>query len=233
MSLPRFYASELLLGRVDLEPQEAEHAGGARRLRAGDEVEVFDGRGQVGDGLLCVAGRSLAVDVHALRIEARPTIELTVAVAVPKGKRLQMMVEKLTELGVTAIQPVRFERSVAEGGDPVSKWGRWAVEAAKQCHRAWLPEILPLQDFKTFLAAANPAQTLLADATGGAWRELFTGQTQLCCLIGPEGGLTSAEFAACEERAIPRVRLSEHILRIETAALAFCAVASAYVEPVS
>ncbi len=227
MGLPRFYAPVLLTGRIDLEPQEAEHASGARRLRAGDEVEVFDGRGTVGTGRLLEAGRTLAVELQSLRHDPESALRLTVAVAVPKGKRLQMMVEKLTELGADEIRPVRFERSVAEGGDPVSKWGRWAVEAAKQCRRNWLPKLHPLQDFHDFLRGTDPSTLWLADAAGDVPHGGQPGLTnsRLTCLIGPEGGLSPAEFAACEARGVRKIRLGGNVLRIETAALAFCAVA--------
>lgn len=232
MGLPRFFAPVLTPGLVELEPQEAEHAAGARRLRAGDEVEVFDGRGGVGCGVLLEAGRRLAVEVAQVRQDPERTLRLTVAVAVPKGKRLQMMVEKLTELGVDEIRPVRFERSVAEGGDPVSKWGRWAVEAAKQCRRNRLPVIAPLQDFSDFLRGADPEALILADAGGDRAERLWSGASsgRLACLIGPEGGLSPAEFSACEDKGIRKIRFGGHVLRIETAALAFCAVAQALQE---
>lgn len=231
MAAPRFYAPQLAEGRMELEPQEAEHASGAKRLRAGDEVEVFDGCGQVGSGVLLEAGRSLAVEVQRLWREEPAEVRCSVAVAVPKGKRLQVMVEKLTELGVARIQPVRFARSVAEGGDPVSKWGRWTVEAAKQCRRAWLPEIAAPVSFADFIAATDPHRTVLADADGETPPVLLhalRGNPEVVCLVGPEGGLTPEEFAACDAAGVRRLRLGEHILRIETAALAFCACASAW-----
>lgn len=231
MSQPWFYAPDLHSGEQELAPEEAGHAAGARRLRAGEEVALFDGRGRVGYGALTgVSAKRVTVLIDRLE-EQLPGVRLTVAVAVPKGKRLQMMIEKLTELGVSVIQPLRFARSVAEGGaDPVNKWGRWTIEAAKQCRRARLPEILPLLDFSAYAAQMmknNASSVFLADAEGVSPAALLADVADPVCLIGPEGGLSPEEFALCAAAGWQRLRLGCHVLRIETAALAFCSAAFA------
>lgn len=262
MAVARFHSPLIQPGETVLSEEEAAHAAGARRLRTGEAVELFDGRGNIGEGeILRIDRRAVVVAVRTLRTLPCPLPPVTVFTAVPKGKRLPFMIEKLTELGVSRIQPLHFTRSVAEGGDPVSKWPRWALEAAKQAHNPWLPEILPALTFAEFadaLADLPPSARktiFLADAQGESpfsalavareapacesatasanetntedRRERADGADMpgLACVIGPEGGLSPEEFARCEELGLRRLRLGGNILRIETAALAFCAMA--------
>lgn len=222
----RFYVPSLpgVGGRVPLPPEEAHHAISVLRLTVGAEVEVFDGSGRL----------AAAEVVHATRREMELVVEsvadagaepgagaFSLATAVPKGKRWQMLVEKCTELGVGTIQPIRFERSVADGGAP-EKWLRWAVEAAKQCNRLTLPALCPVMPFAEWIAKPN-AGWFLADQNGAAPN--LTATPMRGILIGSEGGLTEAEHEACAAAGLGRIRLGRHILRIETAAVAACAVA--------
>lgn len=254
MAVARFYSPLIQPGEITLGEDEAAHAAGARRLRTGEAVELFDGRGNIGEGeILRIDRRAVVVAVRTLCAQPRPLPPVTVFTAVPKGKRLPFMIEKLTELGVSRIQPLHFARSVAEGGDPVGKWPRWALEAAKQAHNPWLPEILPALTFAEFadnlaaLPALARAAIFLADAQGespfsalAAVRDgnsdsknrgsaddcgNMPGMPGLACVIGPEGGLSPEEFARCGELGLRRLRLGGNILRIETAALTFCALA--------
>lgn len=222
MGLPRFYAQGLSAGMLELDAAEARHASGARRLRVGDEVELFDGLGNFALGAMRqISSRQVIVECGSVMQDAAPVNCNTVAVAVPKGKRIQVMVEKLTELGIGVIQPVIFERSVSEGGDPESKWSRWAVEACKQCRRNWLPRIEPALKLEDFLGGCEDA-LLVADAEGE--RIEFDSGRNYACVIGPEGGLSAAELELCLKHGARKFRLGGHILRTETAAMAFAAV---------
>lgn len=220
----RFYVPVLpeAGGLVTLPPEEAHHALSVLRLGEGAAVEVFDGSGRLAEAEVAHASRR-AVEVRILSC-TNPGLEpnaFTLATAVPKGKRWQMLVEKCTELGVGIIQPIRFGRSVGDGGAP-EKWIRWAVEAAKQCNRLTLPTLCPVMPFTDWL---RPPMTgwHLADREGSAPGLLPRPVRGI--LIGPEGGLTDAEQSACVAAGLGRVRLGRHILRIETAAVAACVVA--------
>ncbi len=209
-----------------LQGAEAHHIGVVLRLRPGAAVEVFDGRGRVGAGVLGHAGRGeVRVCITEVRTEEAPHPELTVATAVPKGRRWQQLVEKCTELGASRIRPVRFRHSVAEGGSGPEKWRRWAVEASKQCGRAWLPEIGEAVGFADLLAETEAGAALVCDPGG---EPLLTFVAHLgsmdavTVLIGPEAGLTAGEAEQCREHGFAPVRLGPHILRIETAAAAAC-----------
>lgn len=220
----RFYVVSLpdVGERVTLPPEEAHHALSVLRLQVGAGVEVFDGSGRLAVAeVVHATRREVEVQIHSCTdavLVARP---FALATAVPKGKRWQMLVEKCTELGVNAIHPIRFERSVADGGAP-KKWVRWAIEAAKQCNRLTLPLLLPATPFTDWIR--HPATGWhLADRDGTAPDALSAPMHGI--LIGPEGGLTDSEHAACAAAGLGRVRLGRFILRIETAAVAACAVA--------
>ena len=148
MSLPRFYHEPLRPGELTLEPAEARHAAGARRLGAGDQVELFDGQGQVAIATLLptearrARSGALRVLVSEVSRAPPPSAQLTLIVAACKGPRLTWMVEKCTELGVARILLADFERSVVRVGEAhLDKLRRTAIEACKQCRRAWLPEL--------------------------------------------------------------------------------------------
>jgi 16S rRNA (uracil1498-N3)-methyltransferase len=153
---------------------------------------------------------------------------LVIATAIPKGKRWQMLVEKCTELGVSEIQPLVCRYSVVEGqGDP-GKWERWAVEAAKQCRRAYLPQIKAPVTLPDFLTRHFEGPCLLASPQGDPmmmWGGQIDRAEDTAFIIGPEAGLTEEEEAACYEASYAPVRFAPHILRIETAAIAACALA--------
>jgi 16S rRNA (uracil1498-N3)-methyltransferase len=147
---PRFHVPGLVAPTVELPQGEAHHALNVLRLRVGAEVELFDGLGRSAAGKLAVATRGRVV-VGIERVEGpapRPTPIVHLAFAVPKGKRLDWLLEKATELGAASLQPVVFHRGVAGGGELTdAKRERWlshCVAAAKQCGLDFLPEIRPL-----------------------------------------------------------------------------------------
>lgn len=235
MNAPRFFVDQTLApGLVELDPDEARHAVRVLRLRDGADVLLFDGRGQLGHGRLEMApGRRNRGAVHA-RLEQvlhipPPSRRLELLVAPCKGPRLSWMIEKLTELGVATISLTRLERSVVVPSEShVSKLRRIAIEAAKQSQRAWLPEIRCAADLEQALSLDRGA-TLVATPEQGvpslaAWLHAHAlAEPLLRVIIGPEGGLTDAELERLREAGAQVVRLAEHILRVETAALCVAA----------
>ncbi|GHV23567.1 ribosomal RNA small subunit methyltransferase E [Planctomycetales bacterium] len=224
MSAPWFFTERVNLGAVHLSAAEAQHAGAAKRLNAGDAVTLFDGRGGIGVGEISALGKRDAV-VEIARLEtAPPPRPLTIATAIPKGKRWQILVEKLTEIGATKIVPLKFARSVVTGIE-ITAAARWSIEAGKQARRAWLPVIETETTLAKFLATAKDADLFLADPqgeklTGGdaAAREVRK-KAERVGLIGPEGGLTPEEVAACVAAGAQLLQLGDYILRVETAAI--------------
>lgn len=215
-------------GQYALPPMEAHHAANVLRLRPGDAMVVFDGAGNYADAEVVAVGKDgVRVAVTEVMSEPHLPLELTIATAIPKGKRWQALVEKCTELGVDRIVPMRTEHGVAKGeGDP-EKWRRWVVEAAKQCRRSRLPEVCEPIDLAEVLSDARRDGSLVffADPAGEgavAYREAIVGAKRVVALVGPEGGFSEAEVAACRLAGAHPLRVSSFILRIETAAAAVC-----------
>lgn len=218
---------------VDLPPDEARHAWTVLRIKAGREVELFDGRGRVARGRVAEAARrSVTVAVESVRRDERVGPRVHLAFAVPKGKRLDWLIEKATELGAAVLSPVIFERSVAgpaAGGRVPGRWRGICIAAAKQCGASFLPELRPPRPLGEFLTDAGGGVRLLGDAAGVSMVKALAGSppARVCVLVGPEGGLGEAESAAAAEADFIPVRLGGLTLRIETAAVALLAAVNA------
>ena len=235
MRAHRVYCPDLAAGLLALPTEEAHHAATVLRLHPGDAVVAFDGRGQQGVGHIAeVRGKSVSVEVE--RVEQRPfelPVRLTLAVALPRQHRQSYLIEKCTELGVAGIWPIVAERSTVQPrSESVDKWTRRAVEAAKQASRAWVPSIDRPQAFGeawerrgefdecvVFHAGAQSANWL-------HWLDEHTTCESVLAWIGPEGGWSPAELAITS--VVPRVALSPTVLRVETAAVAACAVVASF-----
>lgn len=217
-------------GEYELSRQESHHAVNVMRHKAGEAVIIFDGLGNYAEAVVTVTDKNgLKVKVDEVRVETHMPLTLTIATAIPKGKRWQTLVEKCTELGVDRIIPTLSERSVVKGeGDP-GKWRRWVVEAAKQSRRARIPEILQPTPLFDAIALARDERALLfiADpdgATPQSFRETLRNADKVMVLVGPEGGFSETEMAECEKLGVKGICLSPFTLRIETAAAIVCAI---------
>ena len=238
---PRFYVPDLTEGaEVALPPAEAHHAAHVLRLGPGAAIELFDGRGRAAEARITAVRRGqVTAAVGAVRgpaLRAEPRVRL--AFAVPKGSRLDWLLEKTTELGVAALRPVRFERSVAGAGDfsdaKRAKWLGHCIAAARQSGLNWLPDLQDPLPLAEFLSDAGPG--LFGDLAGDAvtvpqamarLRGSAAPGTPLAggitVLVGPEGGLTDAEREAVRAAGLLPARLGRTTLRIETAAVALVA----------
>jgi len=191
-----------------LADDDAHHLGRVLRLRPGDRCTVGDGAGR---WRRCRFGPTVEVD-GPVEVVPVPTPALTVAFALTKGDKPELVVQKLTELGVDRIVPFVGARSVVRWDDERAarqavRWRRVAREAGMQSKRARLPEVADVVDFAGACALPGAA---LADRDGGPPSLALP-----TVLVGPEGGWSPEERAA----DVPRVALGPQILRSETAAL--------------
>jgi 16S rRNA (uracil1498-N3)-methyltransferase len=166
---PRFYHEDLATAQVVLEGDELRHLRTVRRLAAGDAVELFDGRGRLARcTLLRLDRRRAELAVDSLHDAPAPPVALVVAAAVPKGQRMDTLVEKLTELGAAALWPLETEHSSVTDSRP-GKQGRWrkiVIEASKQCRRLHLMAVadaMPLAAAVERLAREPADLVLVAD----------------------------------------------------------------------
>ncbi len=231
----RFFAESVAGPAVELPAGEAHHALHVMRLTGGDLVEAFDGSGEIVTGPLRPAGRRAArVEVTARRsAEPPPGPAIELAFAVPKGRRLDWLLEKGTELAACTFAPVVFERSVVRPEMSASTRRRWrltCIAAAKQCGAGFLPRIADPRPLAGYLAGADASVHMLGDAAGesmaGAAGDLPRAEG-VAVLVGPEGGLTAAERDAAVAAGFAPVRVGEYTLRVETAAVALLAAVRA------
>ncbi|MBC7354470.1 MAG: 16S rRNA (uracil(1498)-N(3))-methyltransferase [Thermogutta sp.] len=237
----RFYCPTVTGTHVVLEGSEAHHLIHVMRAAVGDRVILFDGQGHE---YLCEVEKISKRDA-TLQVLERRTIDrelpfsLTVATPLPKGDRQRVLVEKLTELGVTAFVPLITERTVVRPEkDIVIRLTRIVIEASKQCGRNRLMMVAEPQPWSSFLEAVNPAAArYLAHPVESGEHERFGASQKgtlfldekeergpIVIAIGPEGGFTSAEMEAARTRGWHLLDLGPRILRVETAAIALAAL---------
>ena len=212
--------------RIALTGPEARHIASVLRLRPGQAVEFFDGQGGVYAAVLQTADKNqVTATITGTRQEDTAVRSpLTLAQCLLKGKKMDLLVQKATELGVQAFQPVvsRYCENHGDRDHQEERWRRIMIEACKQSHRTLPMTILPATelaqiDFGPFvhrLAAweeerQTPLPTNFADHPG-----------PICLLLGPEGGLHADDLQALRQADFSTFSLGPRILRGETAALA-------------
>lgn len=220
---------------VVLTGAEAHHAATVRRVRVGEEVTVGDGRG------LWLAGTCVSVSPRevVVRITARTGIppltpRIVLVQALAKGDRDELAVQAATELGVDEIVPWQAARSVSrwDAGKAAKGRARWTTivrEAAKQAHRAWVPDVAVVHTTTELSGriAASRALLLEPSASGALTAIAPRGDAEMVLIVGPEGGITPDELDALRAAGATAVRLGETVLRTSTAGPAAIAVLNA------
>jgi 16S rRNA (uracil1498-N3)-methyltransferase len=230
--IPRFYCPAInaaVGSTVTLPDQAAHHATRVLRLRVGDTVTLFDGDGEEWLGMIADAGRDVHVTIHACGPGiAEPALQITLVQSLPSGDKMDWIVQKAVELGVSAIQPVAAKRSVIKlDGDRARKrnihWQEVAISACEQCGRNVVPTILPLLDLNQYLAYArkeDELRFLLSPEGGHRLREMDKPYGRFSLLVGPEGGFEEGEVDVARSVGFTPLQLGPRVLRTETAGLA-------------
>ena len=212
---------------VTLTADEARHLRDVLRLKAGDEVYVFDG---VGREFRCTVTRQ-AAELH-IETEVEPAkpesqLQLNLGVALLKGEKFDLVVQKATELGVQRITPLvtRYAdihlRDQSDAAKRVTRWQRIALEAAKQSGRAFVPEISLPVGFDSI----NPeGLCVMFSERGGESLEILPSSKTITALIGSEGGWSDEELESARARDFHVITLGGRILRAETAAITVTAL---------
>lgn len=220
---------------ISLTGSEAHHAAAVRRVRIGEEVTLGDGRGSWLSGVSeAVTQREVVVRVTARDDVPAPRPRVILAQALAKGDRDELAVQAATELGVDEIVPWQAARSVsrwdaAKAEKGRSRWTSIVREAAKQAHRAWIPEVAPLETTASLAARATASLVLVLEPTAGLRLTEVTPDPgrDLVLVVGPEGGISPDELDGLTRAGARAVRLGETVLRTSTAGPAALAIVSA------
>ena len=215
---------------------EARHLAQVLRAKRGESITVFDGHGRRATAeVLSVARDRVTLKLGAVQTTPVPRPAIILAQAIPKGKTMDLIVQKAVELGITAIHPLVTRHTVVQPGDGKSdKWRRNALEACKQCGQDTLPDIADPLPFEHWISAqtATPGLLLIASLAPGArpLREVLRAHpatTAATLLVGPEGDFSAQETAAALAAGFLPVSLGAIVLRVETATI-FCLSALRY-----
>jgi 16S rRNA (uracil1498-N3)-methyltransferase len=248
MSRRRLFVPAARLGgaRLTLSGDEHRHVARVLRARPGDTLTLFDGAGtEVDAEILRVDAREVELALSARRVtKPAAVVAITLLVAVPRGERMDLLVQKTTELGVGRIVPVVTGRSVARpeaGSARQPRWEKIAREAARQCGRADVPHVDEPTALATALAAPELPPRRFALWEGEESRSLpralaaggfapaapGAGIPSVALLVGPEGGFAEDEIARASAAGFVPVGLGPRILRVETAAIVAVALVQA------
>jgi len=224
--------------RIVLRGREHRHLAKTARVREGEEIWVFVGRGRRSRARVEKVGPG-STEVAVLAVEApeRPRTTIVLAPGLVEAKTLEIVIEKAAELGCSEIRPIVSARSCKAAGErtdrKLERWRRIVREAAKQCKASFLTEVLPPRPLKELLGESGPARRLFLSEHGGRPLKdvLCEGPgsgagtpARVILLVGPKGGWTAGEEETIRRAGFEAVSLGDRILRAETAALAGAAM---------
>lgn len=229
MPLPRIHC-DLRLGpgaQFSLAPEAAQHVAKALRLKAGDAITVFDGRGGEYDASIQrIDKERVDVKVGAWREAGTESkLRLGLIQGLPEADKMDWIIQKAVELGVDWIQPVVCDRSVVRlSGERAARreahWRRVAVSACEQSGRNRVPEVRPTLGFQSWVAVPAPAPRWVLTPGATPIAAMPPIESPLELLVGPEGGLSERERELALSQGCLPVALGARVLRTETAPLA-------------
>jgi 16S rRNA (uracil1498-N3)-methyltransferase len=229
MPLPRIHC-DLRLGpgaQFALAPEAAQHVGKALRLKAGDALTVFDGRGGEYEAAIQRIDKDrVDVKVGPWRdVDTEPALRIGLIQGLPEADKMDWIIQKSVELGVAWIQPIVCDRSVVRlSGERAARreahWRRVAIAACEQSGRNRIPEVRPTLGFQSWIAVPAEAHRWLLSPAGDPVASKSATDRELELVVGPEGGLSDREQELALQQGCEAVALGPRILRAETAPIA-------------
>lgn len=242
MTMPRFFHPGPLAphSTIELPGPLAHHATRVLRLKPDTDIVLFDGRGGQYPGKLLIEGKRAHAQLGAHDdIEIELAGRITLVQGIPSGDKMDWIIEKAVELGVSAVQPVFAQRSVLQlSGERLHKrlahWRRIALSASEQSGRNRLMQVIEPCTLRTWLDESQPESASTFFCQPGAALTLAQALTQvrqtLTLLVGPEGGWSEEEARMTQEHCLTPISLGPRVMRTETAGLALVAASSALLD---
>jgi 16S rRNA (uracil1498-N3)-methyltransferase len=237
MRIPRIHTQQALHcgDTLELEPGAARHVARVLRMSAGDALVLFNGEGGEYPSQLGNVDRKR---VTARVLERREGVgesplAIHLGIAISRGERMDWVVQKATELGVSSLSPVFTERTeVKLGGDRADKklhhWHQVAISACEQCGRNRLPAISPPTGLQSWLETTSAECRYVLNHGASDSRSADAAPASIALLSGPEGGLSAAEIEIAEQAGYRQLALGPRVMRTETAPLAAIAILQAH-----
>ena len=247
MLQPRFFASLPLPRDADLPieitlDEKASTHIRVLRLDEADEIAIFDGAGgEFTASILTIGKREVRVRLRThLLVERESSLQITLVQALATGDKMDWIIQKATELGVAAVQPIQTQRATAKlnaerAEKRAAHWQGVAIAACEQCGRNRVPMVLPLMEFSDWIVRRSDdtrERGLLLDPAASAPLTTRTDNhispiSPITLMIGPEGGFAPDEITAAIRHGIETVRFGPRVLRTETAGIAAIAALQA------
>jgi 16S rRNA (uracil1498-N3)-methyltransferase len=233
MRIPRIFTEHTLAkgSQLELEPGPSAHVARAMRMRDGDILTLFNGRGGEYTATINTVGKkTVSIDIGEHRNpETESPLAILLGIAVSRGDRMDWVIQKATELGVRRLSPLLTERTeVKLKGDRADKkrlhWRQVAIAACEQCGRNKIPEIEPLQSLSNWIESAEAERKFVLHHRALARSGGTEAPASIALLVGPEGGLSDAEISLAENAGYQSLRLGPRVMRTETAPLAAIAI---------
>ncbi len=211
---------------IQISGAEAHHAVRVKRINTGQKIGLIDGCGRIASATLTdIAGSKskprITIEIAQITRHPKPTPAVEIWSALPKGDRLDRMIDQISQIGVAAYRPLLCDRSQRKPDTiRTDKLERIAVEAAKQCRRPW---VLDIQAPISFADAIKDPDAVIADASGDHFVQ-ESAKSRVVLLIGPQGGWSDDEREQFAALSLPTYRFGLYVLRIEAAACAASAI---------
>lgn len=227
--MPRFFCTDIDDSYIHITGDDAHHISRVLRLRKGDPLVVCDGNGtDYSAAILDISPQEIRLAITgAAPTLSEPGLKVTLYQGMPKGDKMDWIIQKTVELGVSHIVPVITERSIArpdsaKAAKKQERWQKIAAEAAGQSGRGVIPVVEAPVSWKQMCDRVSPEETVVFYEGGGAPLSSLVGRdkTELAVIIGPEGGFSAEEITALTEMGVKTATLGPRILRCETAPLA-------------
>ena len=236
---------EIKGNRITLSGEKARYLISVLRCSAGDELQVFDGEGSLYKSEITeIENKKVIIDLlEQISLNAESPLNLILVQGILKGEKMDMVIQKATELGVKEIIPAITERSQIRHTRKVDRWRKIAEEASKQSGRTMIPVVHEPIEFNLLFAVndSRPLNGFIFWEEGGLSlkeaikqsavsiqhsenSQLSTLNSQLFVLVGPEGGFSKAEVNLAVSKGLITVSLGKRILRAETAAISAVAL---------
>ncbi len=232
MAIPRFHCPLEIpaSGSIRLTDAAAHHAFRVLRMKSGEEIAIFDGKGV--EAKCRILDAPFVEVLERAMVDRESVLAVNLVQALVSNEKMDWVVQKAVELGAKSIQVVETARSTVRlSGDRARKreehWRMVAISACEQCGRNIVPEILPIVPVKDWLSMPRQGKKLFLSPQGKPLRVFFRPEGEIHILVGPEGGLTLDEEDCASSSGFKALSLGPRILRTETAGLAALSALSA------